>query len=326
MQSSGKRHIPADVDVSEWALRFTWSMGVMLHADARHLQDDLRRLQEQAALQFEERFGRGLHLWCEANALAQVWVEPFIRPDEKWSMEGWDRDPRPHVFDGDILILPFAVDLDRVLHASEEAFVEFLIDSAKGLIDEAARKRKWGVVPWDGVTPDGGIQSQRQLLSNAARKRGLDRLWSVLDSSGAALGSEAAQVLAAAESVLVRAGKKAITEFSTGMHLALFELDREDLFRRPIRDRGEDTSRPAIPLSSDTFLYARCAVITAGRDTFDRVLSEPAAFEAVWDLDAEALLELPSAALDELDAEMDTPPGLPSYETGSNGEHWPSKP
>ena len=38
------------------------------------------------------------------------------------------------------------------------------------------------------------------------------------------------------------------------------------------------------------------------------------------------LLELPAAALDELGTEMDTPPGLPSYETGSNGDHWPRKP
>lgn len=324
MQRSGKRYIPADVDVSGWALRFTWSMGVMLHADARHLEDDLFRLEEQAVLRFEKRFGRGLHLWCEANALAQVWVEPFIRPDERWSPWGWDwTDPRAHVFDGDILILPFPVDLGRVLSASEEEFVEFLIDSAKSLIDDAARKRKWGVVPWDGVPPEGGIQSKRQLLSNAAKHRGLDRLWSVLDSAGAAPDSQAAQVLAAAHSILVRAGKKVTTEFTTGMHVALFELDREDLYRRPIRDRGEDPSAPPIPLSADTFLYARCAVITAGRDTFDRVLSEPAAFEAVWDLDAEALLELPSAALDELGTETETPPGLPSYETGSNGDHWP---
>ena len=111
------------------------------------------------------------------------------------------------------MILPFAVDLDRVLQAGEEEFVEFLIDSAKALIDEAARKRKWGVVPWDGVPPEGGIQSKRQLLSNAAKKRGLDRLWSVMDSAGAAPGSEAAQVIAAAHSTLLNAGKKAITEF-----------------------------------------------------------------------------------------------------------------
>jgi hypothetical protein len=147
-------------------------------------------------------------------------------------------------------------------------------------------------------------------------------LWSVLEQSGAAPGATAQVVIDRAYEILLDRGADAAVLFLRGLHGALYELDRESLFAQPIRDRGEDLSSPPIPLSDDTFLYARCAVLTSGRAVYESVLQDPRSFAATWDLDAESLLELPERALAELGADPLDPEPLPSYETGSNREHW----
>ena len=96
----------------------------------------------------------------------------------------------------------------------------------------------------------------------------------------------------------------------------LYELDREVLVRQTIRWADAPDAEP-IPLSDDSFLYLRCAVVAAGRPAVDAVLADPAALEGrLWE-DGEALLYAAGEAADEeIDTEL-------SFETGSNSEHWP---
>ena len=198
-----------------------------------------------------------------------------------------------------------------------------MLDAAPRLIDDAARRRGWGAVPWDGAVPEGGIKTSRQPMSAAKREKSLERLWAALEAAGADPKRPALDTIEALGDELHRRGKAACNEFHTGVHLALYELDREALFRQPVRDRGEDASQAPIPLSDDTFLYARAAVVLSGRQTFDQVLSDYPSFAAEpRDMDAEDLLTLAESVMDALDGELQPPPGLPSYETGSNAEHW----
>jgi hypothetical protein len=153
---------------------------------------------------------------------------------------------------------------------------------------------------------------------------GLRVLWSVLHDAGAGPEAAASEVVGRAFAILSAMGAASARAFDVGLHLALHALDREVLFGQPIRDRGEGSDQPPIPLSDDAFLYARCAVLTSGQAAYDAVLKDPAQFATTWDLDAEALLELPNAVLDELGADPDGRTDLPSYETGSNALYWSS--
>jgi len=250
--------------------------GVHLHpaVTGRFGQEGLIRIGESANREFDGRFGSGLRMWCDANWLRQVWIEIYASTDANWSPEWWSQ-PRAHVFDGDLLILPVAYGLPALPGFDEGDLIKDLVRRAPGVIDEAAKRRGWGQVPWDGVLPPGGIVTKRRPMSDATRAWALARLWKVLDDAGAAPDRPAEELLPDVAEVLYRSGRKACTEFLTGMHLALFDLDREVLCRQPVRDRGEGTDRPPIPLSNDTFLYVRCAVLLSGRAEFDAVLVDP---------------------------------------------------
>jgi hypothetical protein len=149
-------------------------------------------------------------------------------------------------------------------------------------------------------------------------------LWTVLRDAGADADALASEVVGRTFEILRDSGPESAWAFDVGLHIALHELDREVLFEQQIRDRGEDADRPPIPLSADTFLYARCAVLTSGQAVYEAVLADPERFASTWDLDAEALLELADAVLDDLGAEPTSTRDLPSYESGSNGRYWSS--
>ncbi|MFN8158063.1 MAG: DUF4240 domain-containing protein [Candidatus Nanopelagicales bacterium] len=303
-------------------LWFSWPGGMEMHRALRSRDLELGEVCDTAEMRAESAFGGGLRLWLNANWLKQVWVENYVLPDAQWNPKHWTK-PRSHVFDGDILILPNFHELESVLELSDEALIALMLDAAPRLIDDAARRRGWGAVPWDGAVPEGGIKTSRQPMSAAKREKSLERLWAALEAAGADPKRPALDTIEALGDELHRRGKAACNEFHTGVHLALYELDREALFRQPVRDRGEDASQAPIPLSDDTFLYARAAVVLSGRQTFDQVLSDYPSFAAEpRDMDAEDLLTLAESVMDALDGELQPPPGLPSYETGSNAEHW----
>lgn len=117
---------------------------------------------------------------------------------------------------------------------------------------------------------------------------------------------------------LRRKGKPAARGFAERLAAVLYDLDREVLARQSVR-WADAPDREPIPLSDDTFLYLRCAVVAAGRPTVDAVLADPAALEnRLWE-HGEALLYAAGEAADEaFDTEL-------SYETGSNADHWPPR-
>lgn len=86
---------------------------------------------------------------------------------------------------------------------------------------------------------------------------------------------------------------------------------------------GEDQDDEAL-LSDDGFLYARCAVIAAGRRRYEQVLADPTSFGGTWDTGGEALLEVAERVWEKLtgtDWEHEDP--VPVW-TGSNSDGgWP---
>lgn len=49
-----------------------------------------------------------------------------------------------------------------------------------------------------------------------------------------------------------------------------------------VRDESEPLDSPLLPMSDDVFLSARCAVIAAGREEWERVVADPAALSGRW--------------------------------------------
>ena len=138
------------------------------------------------------------------------------------------------------------------------------------------------------------------------------QFWALVDLLGGRVDDEGAGRLTQA---LRQGGDQMAPAFAERLAETLYELDREELFEQPVR-WADDPDGAQLPLSSDTFLYLRCAVVAAGRQAVDAVLADPTALLArSWE-DGEALLQV---AVEAADAEIDT---AVSYETGSNTLHW----
>lgn len=300
-------------------LRVIWSIrDYYAHPGLVEREAELRALEARVEAYFTSD-SPGLKMWVRANYLndltfrLEIYAEGM---DDVWS--------RPFMFQG---VLEVPVPLPREAASVSMAELEPLVRAAIiERMDAVSRRRGWGVIPWNGELPPEGIVTKRRPMTDLTRDRALARLWAVLEAAGAAPDRPASELLPVVAETLYAAGGKACREFTTGMHLALFALDREELFRTPVRDRGESEAQPPIPLSEDTFLYARCAVLLSGRETYESVLRDPRLFAATWDMDAEGLLELPDEVMDELDVQPQTPAGLPSYETGSNAAQWSPRP
>ncbi|MEV8510203.1 DUF4240 domain-containing protein [Actinoplanes sp. NPDC051475] len=112
------------------------------------------------------------------------------------------------------------------------------------------------------------------------------------------------------------AGQRKSVAFAERLAATLYELDREVLFRQPVRWSDDPDDAEPIPLSGDTFLYLRAEIVAKGRAVVEQVLDDPAVLlEHRWD-DGEALLY---AAEQATGREIET---KRSYETGSNEQHW----
>ena len=111
-----------------------------------------------------------------------------------------------------------------------------------------------------------------------------------------------------------------VGDFQERLAEVLFHLDMRALSKQKVRDVDESRWRPRIPLSDDAFLYARCAVVAAGRAVYQGVLDDPGRFAGRWDLGAEHLLNVaPDAYKGVTGREWDWAQGTRyDYETGSN--------
>ena len=117
-----------------------------------------------------------------------------------------------------------------------------------------------------------------------------------------------------------------IEGFEDQLAEALHALDTRAHFTQPVRDAEDGAVGEPLALSDDSFLYARAAVVAAGRDVYRRVAADPAAFAGTWDLGAEILLSVAEDAYEQAtDLAWDHEPPV-SYETGANTAGWSRTP
>jgi Protein of unknown function (DUF4240) len=120
---------------------------------------------------------------------------------------------------------------------------------------------------------------------------------------------------------LVERGVEDILGFADRLADVLHRIDLRRLADQPFRD-AEAPTGPPVNGSDDAFLYARCAVVIAGRGTVEAVLDDATAFARPWDLSAEALLTVAPSAYERAtghDWQHESPT---SYETGANFPGW----
>lgn len=140
-----------------------------------------------------------------------------------------------------------------------------------------------------------------------------DEFWQLIAVLDGSTDDRAVERLAA---TLRAGGKRKAVRFAERLAATLHELDREVLFRQPVRWLDDPDEEAPIPLSGDTFLYLRAAVVGQGKAFVEQVLADPAVLlTRRWD-DGEALLYAADQAAGE---RIDT---RYSCETGSNEQHW----
>jgi hypothetical protein len=117
---------------------------------------------------------------------------------------------------------------------------------------------------------------------------------------------------------LARRAPDEIVGFEYRLASLLYRLDRRDLAEIPAVDwPGE--------LSNDGFLYARCAVVVAGKASYYEVLSDPSKFVRFTSAEAghaELVLDVAGRAFaDATGSEWEYIAPV-DYETGSNMDGW----
>lgn len=142
--------------------------------------------------------------------------------------------------------------------------------------------------------------------------------WQVIGSLGGRVDRMSAERLA---DRLANRSSDEITEFADHLADALFALDSPAHADVPIVDPtagGEPLS-----MGDDLFLYARCAVVAAGQETWKRVVADPSAMAGTWwAFDGEWLLSVAPHAYEEATGLDWTHESPRSYETGSNEAAW----
>jgi hypothetical protein len=125
-----------------------------------------------------------------------------------------------------------------------------------------------------------------------------DEFWELVSLTGGRVDNEA---LAPLREALHTLSERQMTRFGDHFRAALAALDTAEHLRQPVRD-VDDPPGSVLPMTGgDAFLYARCAVVGAGRSAWESVVAEPPAFAArPWQMaDGELLLALVESAYDE---------------------------
>ena len=146
-----------------------------------------------------------------------------------------------------------------------------------------------------------------------------DEFWERIASLNGTIDERAAHQLAARLSTVA---PDRITGFADRLAEAVYALDSPDRADQPVTDptAGDDP----ISMSDDLFLYARCAVVAAGRARWQQVLNDPTAMASRWPVfDGEWLLTVAPSAFEEATGHEWTHEPPLSVETGSNTENWP---
>ena len=160
-------------------------------------------------------------------------------------------------------------------------------------------------------------------MSPLRRTMDEDAFWQLIAVMGGSADEQAVQQLTDA---LQARGSKAARPFAERLAKVLYELDREVLFRQPVRFDDEDPADlddpevEPIPLSDDSFLYLRAGIVARGRQVYEQVLADPQSLSrGTWPECEELLYVADEVAGDEIETKT-------SYETGSNSKHWSEPP
>lgn len=120
------------------------------------------------------------------------------------------------------------------------------------------------------------------------------------------------------EEALGRAGEDEIKAFEDLMARHLHDLDRSELAALP-------SSATGLPLSSDSFLYCRTAVVLAGEGAYRSVLADPEQFRRFTEPggpEAEFLLYVAQHAYESSTGREWEHVSPLDYDTGSNPDGW----
>ena len=111
-----------------------------------------------------------------------------------------------------------------------------------------------------------------------------------------------------------------LSEMPEAAILSFHDLLSEKLYLLDGRDYAKNSVADKEHISSDLFLYARCAVLANGRAFFEQVLADPTAFPK--DLYFEAIMDIPHHAwLRKTGSSFDHLP-MYNYESGFNPSGW----
>lgn len=115
-----------------------------------------------------------------------------------------------------------------------------------------------------------------------------------------------------------------IQGFAERLAEALYRLDQEKFGVLPVADLTRGDGEP-FPQSADVFLYSRCAVVAAGRGTWEAVFSDVDKFApfTATTYDAESLLYVPDQAYGLVTGQEWDRPTRYCFETFSNRDGWP---
>lgn len=150
-------------------------------------------------------------------------------------------------------------------------------------------------------------------LSDTPTEMDETHFWSIIEQLDWQQEGNDEAVLAPAAAALSRFSETAIRTFADIQAKLLFQLD------------GKSYADAYAPegnyFSADGFLYARCAVVANGRETYYQILVHPE--QMPQDVEFEALLRLPELAW-QMHTGKKTWDYIPSYnfETGFNKDGW----
>ena len=120
---------------------------------------------------------------------------------------------------------------------------------------------------------------------------------------------------------LASEGPARIINFADILAEKLYAIDHPVGAEQLIRD---PTAGPSpMTMGDDLFLYARCAVVAAGKSSWERILNNPAGMAGTWyAFDGEFLLLVAPDAWERVTDTAYTHESPVSYETGSNTDNW----
>ncbi len=151
----------------------------------------------------------------------------------------------------------------------------------------------------------------------------LEGFWHIVETAGGVRGFQEEGGRQRMTKALTAMPVEEIKAFEDMLSKYLYDLDLRDLARQPVVNAIED-HRP-VRLSSDGFLYARCAVVLEGREAYAEVLRDYerfAPFTSLYCQHADLLLDVASDAYGAATGQEWDHDTLFDYETGANAAGW----